>query len=42
MVHLAAAAVHLTALKLYKKTGFSVVGETEMYGGRYLLLEKAI
>lgn len=42
MVHLAAAAGNLPALKLYKKTGFSVVGETEMYGGRYLLLEKAI
>ncbi len=41
-VRLSVAAGNVPARKTYIRAGFDVVGETDMYGGHYLLLEKAI
>ncbi len=38
-LHLAVAKGHLPAFKTYRKAGFAVVGEAELYGGQYDLME---
>ncbi len=39
-IHISAAVGNLPALKTYKKLGFDIMGEAELYGGRYYLLER--
>ncbi len=39
-VHISAAVTNTPALKTYKKLGFDIMGEAELYGGRYYLLER--
>ncbi len=41
-LHISAAKINAPALHNYEKLGFSVMGEADMYGSRYCLLEKFI
>lgn len=41
-VHLSVVDKNVPAFKTYKKLGFEVVGEEEMYGGHYFLCEKVL
>ncbi len=41
-VHLSVVESNLPALKTYLKCGFTIVGEADMYGHHYFLLEKAL
>ncbi len=39
-IHLSAAVTNIPSLKTYAKLGFEIVGEADLFGGRYYLLEK--
>ena len=41
-IHLSVVKTNIPAYKTYIKAGFTVVGEAEMYGNNYYLMEKAI
>ena len=41
-IHLSTPTINLPAQKTYAKLGFTVVGEREMYGGKFFLLEKIL
>ena len=41
-IHLSVAKSNIPAYKTYRKAGFTVVGEAQMYGNDYYLMEKAI
>jgi ribosomal protein S18 acetylase RimI-like enzyme len=41
-IHLSVVKSNIPAYKTYRKAGFSVVGEAQMYGNDYYLMEKAI
>lgn len=41
-VHLSVADINIPAWKTYKKLGFEIVGEQDMYGGHYFLCEKIL
>ena len=41
-IHLSAAKINIPAYKTYIKAGFTLVGEADMYGSNYYLLEKEI
>lgn len=41
-VHLSVAEVNIPAMKTYRKLGFEIVGEADMYNNHYLLLEKVL
>ena len=41
-IHLSVVKSNIPALKTYIKAGFSIVGEADMYGNSYYLMEKAI
>ena len=41
-IHLSVVKTNLPAYKTYIKAGFGVVGEAQMYGNDYYLMEKAI
>ncbi len=41
-IHLSAAKGNLPARKTYAKQGFAQMGEAELYGGEYILLEKLL
>ncbi len=41
-VHLSAAVTNIPSLKTYKKLGFDTVGEADLFGGHYYLLEKTL
>ena len=41
-VHLSVCEGNIPALKVYTETGFTEVGEADMYGGHYILMEKAL
>ncbi len=41
-IHLSVVKGHVPALKTYMKAGFHVVGEADMYGDSYFLMEKMI
>ena len=39
-IHISAAVTNTPALKTYAKLGFDIVGEADLFGGRYYLLER--
>ena len=41
-IHLSVVKSNIPAYKTYRKAGFAVVGEAQMYGNDYYLMEKAI
>ncbi len=41
-IHISAAVTNIPSLKTYKKLGFDTVGEADLFGGRYYLLEKIL
>lgn len=41
-IHLSVADINIPALKTYKKSGFKIVGEADMYNSHYFLCEKII